>query len=505
VTVRRGRVGGGQAPCGGERRPAPGRVREACGVFAAIGVADAVGCTYRGLFAQQHRGQESAGIAAVKGGAIVSHLGMGLVSTVFRDGTHAHLPAASREALGHVRYSTTGRSVAQNAQPLVVRCSRGPLAVGHNGNLTNSPRLRRDLEATGSIFQGTADSEVILHMLARPSAEPSDLATHLVSVLGRLEGAYSLVLASPGTVYAARDPHGWRPLWLGRFPGGGHAVASETCGLVLAGATPVREVEPGELLVVTEREVHSRRIADATPAHCVFEHIYFARPDSIVFGDSVYAVRKALGAQLWVEQPCEVDVVCPIPDSGTPAALGYAAAAGVPFELGFVRSHYVGRTFIQPTRAGRAEGVSLKLAPVAAAVAGRRVAVVDDSIVRGTTARSRVRLLFACGAREVHLRISCPPIRHPCFFGVDFPDPKELIANRLDLEGIAAEIGATSVGYLSVDGLFRAIGRPAKRYCKACFTGRYPIEVPKELQKLVFEEGGPAASSVATRVREAGA
>jgi amidophosphoribosyltransferase len=328
---------------------------------------------------------------------------------------------------------------------MVVNCSRGELGVAHNGNLTNSHELRAELVRQGSIFQSTADSEVIVHLLARPS----DLSfeDHLIAALRRLEGAFSLLLLTTDGIIGARDPRGWRPLWLGDLDGS-PVFASETCALDIVGAKPVRELEPGEVVFVSAEGLRSARISEAPAAHCIFEHVYFARPDSIVFGDSVHEVRKSLGRELAREQPAEADVVVPIPDSGNAAALGFSEQSGIPFDHGFVRSHYVGRTFIKPSQAERQEGVSMKLAVVRRAVEGKRVVVVDDSIVRGNTARSRVRLLKRAGAREVHLRISCPPIRHPCFFGIDFPTGEELIANTHDLPGMRRELEATSLGYL---------------------------------------------------------
>jgi amidophosphoribosyltransferase len=476
--------------------------REACGLFGVFGHREAPRKTYYGLFALQHRGQESAGIASVAAdGTIRSHLGMGLVTEVFAE------PAAleglgSRVAIGHVRYSTTGGSVLCNAQPMVVRCARGPIGVAHNGNLTNVAELRRELERAGSIFQSSADSEAILHLYARPSELPFD--EHLLRVLRRIEGAFSLLFITPDAIVGARDPHGWRPLWLGRL-GDAHVLASETCALDLTGATRVREVEPGEMVIVTERGVESRRIAPATPAHCVFEHVYFARPDSVIFGDAVHEVRKRLGRRLAQEQPADADVVIPIPDSGNLAAIGYSEASGLPFDQGFVRSHYVGRTFLKPSQAERSEGVSMKLAVVRAAVEGRRVIVIDDSVVRGTTARSRVRLLREAGAREVHLRISCPPIRHPCFFGVDFPTEEELIANQLALNipAICRELEATSLGYLSLEGMLACVTRPAAHYCTACWSGSYPIRVPAGTGKFVLEppKVAPGSSASPLQVR----
>ncbi len=465
-------------------------VRESCGLFGVFGHPDAVRKTYYGLFALQHRGQESAGIAVVDPiGApqrIEKVVDMGLVTDVFTPERLRTLKGS--RAIGHNRYSTTGGSVLCNAQPMVVTCSRGDVGVAHNRNLTNSHELRRELVSKGSIFQSTADSEVIVHLLARPS--DLDFPEHLLAALRRLEGAYSLLFLTPDAVIGARDPHGWRPLWLGRL-GDAPCFASETCALEMAGAVPERELEPGEVVFATEAGVRSLRIARAPrQAHCIFEHVYFARPDSVVFGDSVHEVRRALGRELWREHPCEADVVIPIPDSGNAAALGFAEASRIPFDHGFVRSHYVGRTFIKPSQAERQEGVNMKLAVVRRAVDGKRVVVIDDSIVRGNTARSRVRLLRRAGAREVHLRVSCPPIKHPCFFGIDFPTGEELIANTHDHAGMERELEVTSLGYLSLEGMMRCVSRPAGSYCTACFSGEYPIPVPQaERGKLIHERG----------------
>ncbi len=469
--------------------------KEHCGLFGVSGHPNAARLSYYGLFALQHRGQESAGIAVAadgRGGPIRTHLGMGLVAEVFHDPAIMDRLRGTR-AIGHTRYSTTGGSVICNAQPMVVHCSRGWIGIAHNGNLTNSKKLRDELVRTGAIFQSTADSEVIVHLYARPSGlSPRD---HLLFTLGQLEGAFSLLFLSEDEVIGCRDPHGWRPLWIGKRDGA-TIFASETCALDLVGATPVREVEPGEAVFVRADggAIESVRYAAATPAQCIFEHIYFARPDSRIFGDSVHLVRKRLGRELARERPVEADIVVPIPDSGNSAAIGYSEESKIPLDQGFIRSHYVGRTFIEPSPAERKETVGLKLAVVRAAVEGKRVIVIDDSIVRGTTARSRVRTLRQAGAREVHLRISCPPIRFPCFFGIDFPTGEELIANRRDLSNPAdhrameEELEVTSLGYLSIEGMLRCVSRPASHYCTACFSGTYPVEVPLGTGKFVFHE-----------------
>jgi len=459
-----------------------------------MGDADAVRRTYLGLFALQHRGQESAGIACADAAhperGIDRRLDMGLVTEVFPPERLARLRGT--HAIGHVRYSTAGGSLICNAQPMVVNCARGELGVAHNGNLTNIAALRAELTARGSIFQSTADSEIIVHLIAQPST--LSFEEHLLAALRRLEGAFSLLFVTPDAVIAARDPLGFRPLWLGRVPqSGAPCFASETCALEIAGAEPVRELEPGEVVVADRGGLRSLRIEPprALAAHCIFEHVYFARPDSVVFGDPVNEVRKRLGAVLAAEHPVDADVVVPIPDSGNAAALGYASRSGIRYDHGFVRSHYVGRTFIKPSQEERQEGISLKLAVVRSAVEGKRVVVVDDSIVRGNTARSRVRLLKKAGATEVHLRVSCPPIKHPCFFGIDFPTPEELIANAHDLSGIARELEATSLGYLSLEGMLSCVSRPKESYCTACWSGRYPINVAGIRATAAAGETGP--------------
>ncbi len=457
--------------------------RESCGLFGVFGHPDAVRKTYYGLFALQHRGQESAGIVATDGCRLMDHLGMGLVAEVFDDATIRRLDGP--RAIGHVRYSTTGSSMICNAQPMLVKCARGEIAVAHNGNLTNSAALHLELEEKGSIFRSTADSEAILHLYAQPSE--LDEVEHLLWTLRRLEGAFSLLFLTPTAMIGVRDPHGWRPLWLGRL-GDAHVLASETCALDLVGAKALRELEPGEVVIVEERRMASVHIGPPTPSHCIFEHVYFARPDSAIFGDSVHEVRRRLGRQLARECPAPgADVVIPVPDSGILAAMGFADEAKLPLDQGFIRSHYVGRTFIQPTQTERVERVGMKLAVVRAAVEGKKVVVVDDSIVRGTTARSRVGSLRRAGAAEVHLRISCPPIRHPCFFGIDFPTGEELIANRKNHAEMQEELEVDSLGYLSLDGMLRAVGRPPGNYCTACFSGRYPIPVPATADKYVHE------------------
>lgn len=449
-----------------------------CGLFGVFGVPEAADLTYLGLFAQQHRGQESAGIAAARGGRLFFHKGMGLVGDVFTRESLAALRGTA--AIGHVRYSTTGASNAANAQPLVVESSRTMLAVAHNGNLVNSGALRRDLEQQGRffpIFHTTTDTEIILYLAAREA----DLRKGLKKALSAIQGAYSLLFLTPEALIAARDPHGFRPLALGRIPsraGAGPAwcVASETCAFDLVGAERVRDVEPGEILFIDAAGPKSQKLKPAPkPAHCFFEHVYFARPDSFVHGDLVWRIRRELGRRLAKEHPVKADLVTPVPDSGTGAALGFSEEAKIPFEMAFMRNHYVGRTFIQPRRDERASRVEIKLSVIPDVVKGRRVVVVDDSIIRGTTSLARIRSLRRAGAKEVHLRISCPPTRHPCYYGIDLPDPAELIAARLDVQGIRRELELDSLGYLSLEGMLAAGSKPPGHYCTACWSGRYPV------------------------------
>ena len=473
-------------------------MREACGLFGIAGVPDAALLTYYGLYALQHRGEESAGIVSTDGTGLVQHRGLGLVTDVFDGPTLGRL--RNPTAIGHVRYSTTGSPSVVNAQPLVVVYAGGPVAVAHNGNLTNAGVLRRELEALGSIFQTTCDSEVLLHLLARPGAPGED---PLVTALRRIEGAFSLLVLTPQGLVAARDPQGFRPLALGRL-GDVHCVASETCAFDLVGAEYVRDIEPGEVATLTpDGRVRSRSFVPPEAvrrAHCIFEHIYFARPDSLVFEGHVHAIRKALGRQLAREHPADADVVVPVPDSGNAAALGFADESRLPLDHGFIRNHYVGRTFIRPEASDRANRVEIKLNPVADVVRGRRLVVVDDSIVRGTTARSRVAQLRRAGAREIHLRITCPPHRFGCYYGIDFPARDQLVAATRSVEEIAEFLGVESLGYLSVEGMLEAAGRPPSEFCTACFTGEYPLAVPEPLDKHAHEGRGavrPASGRVA--------
>jgi amidophosphoribosyltransferase len=458
-----------------------------CGLFGVFGHPDAAHLAYMGLYALQHRGQESAGIAAADGIRIRLEKGMGLVNDVFTEGRLETL--VGDRAIGHVRYSTSGETVATNAQPYLIECHRGPIAVGHNGNLVNAAILRQELEAAGSIFQSTSDTEVILHLYARSHRERVEDA--IAASLYKVMGAFSLLFLTPEALVAARDPWGFRPLVLGRL-GEATVIASETCALDLIDAEYVRDVEPGEVLIVDAAGLRSFKPFPPEPtAHCVFEHVYFARPDSLVFGRTVLESRLQLGRQLAREAPVDADVVCPVPDSGMGAALGFSQESGLPFEWGLIRNHYVGRTFIQPRQGQRTAGVKIKLNPVRQVIEGRRVVLIDDSIVRGTTSQKIVRMVREAGAREVHLRISSPPTTGPCYYGIDTPLRSELIAASHEVEEIRRFVEADSLAYLSHEGLLAAADdAPGRRHCTACFSGRYPVAVtlPDESQLRLFEK-----------------
>jgi len=447
------------------------KFHDECGVCAVLGHPDASNLVYLGLYALQHRGQESAGIAAFDGRELRYKKAMGYVADIFDRTVLGELPGPV--ALGHVRYATAGNSTLANAQPVVAKTHRGQVALAHNGNLVNALRLRRELERQGAIFQSTSDSEVFLHLLARSRA--ATLEGALLEAVDAAVGAWSLAVLVDGRVFAARDPHGFRPLMLGRL-GEAWVVASETCAFDLIEARTVREVGPGEVVELSGEEPKVLRPAGPGPfAHCVFEHVYFARPDSTVFGEDVGPVRERLGERLAQEHPAVADIVVAVPDSGVPAALGYSRASGLPFVLGLVRNHYVGRTFIEPRQAIRHFGVKVKLNPVRSAVAGKRVVLVDDSIVRGTTSRKIVMMLKAAGAKEVHLRISSPPTTGPCFYGIDTPERRELIAANQSVEEIRAFVGADSIGYLSEAGMLACLRTPAPNFCTACFSGNYRV------------------------------
>jgi len=458
--------------------------REKCGVFGVFGHERAASVTYYGLYSLQHRGEESAGVVVSDGTDLRLHRKMGLVAQLDFAGLERLRGYA---AIGHVRYSTTGSSVLNNAQPLFATSSAGPLAVAHNGNLVNAAELRRDLESQGSIFQTTSDSEIIIHLLARPEYRES--ADGLERSLARLEGAFSFLILTPKALYAARDWFGIRPLSIGRL-GGAWVVSSESCAYDLIGAEFMRDVEPGEVVRIDESGISSSRIASPPPdrrAYCIFEHVYFARPDSRLFGRMVYTTRCRAGEILAREHPVEADLVVPVPDSGVFAALGYSHASGIPFHMGFIRNHYVGRTFILPDQSDRDFRVRIKLNVIRDIVKGKRVVVVDDSIIRGTTTRSRVNLLRKAGATEVHMRIACPPTRHACYYGIDFPDPATLIANRHEIPEIARIIDADSLGYLSLEGLLEAVGGDRKTFCTACFSGEYPVLPRTPFAKNILE------------------
>jgi amidophosphoribosyltransferase len=452
------------------------KFKDECGVFGIFGHPEAANMTYLGLYALQHRGQESGGIAASDGLQVRVSRAMGYVADVFDTETLAALPGTL--AVGHVRYSTAGTSQLLNAQPILIDCAHGQIAIGHNGNLINAQELRHELVRQGSIFQSSSDTEVVLHLYARSKATTVEDA--IVESVLQAQGAFSFVLLTRDKLIAVRDPHGFRPLALGRL-GDAIVVCSETCAMDLIGATYIRDVEPGEVLVISAQGMRSMKPFPPAPlAHCIFEHVYFARPDSYVFGKSVNEVRTNLGRILAIEQPVDADVVVPVPDSGVCAAMGYAEESGVPLRMGLIRNHYVGRTFIEPQSAIRHFGVRVKLNPVKSILDGRRVILIDDSIVRGTTSRKIVKMVRAAGAREVHVRISGPPTISPCFYGIDTPRRSELIAATHSLEEITKYLDADSVAYLSLEGLLSAVGEDRGSYCSSCYTGRYPVEFPRD-------------------------
>ena len=454
------------------------KFKDECGVFGIFGHPEASNLTYLGLYALQHRGQESAGIVAADGERMRVSRAMGHVAEAFNEQSLGQLPG--HLAIGHTRYSTAGESKIENAQPFLIDCAHGQIAVAHNGNLVNARELRDDLVHRGSIFQTGSDTEVVLHLYARSKAPSVEEA--LVESVAQLSGAFSLVLLTKNRLIAARDPHGFRPLALGRL-GEAWIVCSETCALDLIGATYLRDVEPGELVIISDGGLRSvKPFPDAPRAHCVFEHVYFARPDSYVFGASVNEVRTELGRQLAREAPADADVVVPIPDSGVCAAVGFAEESHLPLRMGLIRNHYVGRTFIQPQQSIRHFGVKVKLNPVRSILEGKRVVLLDDSIVRGTTSRKIVKMVKAAGASQVHLRISCPPTVSPCFYGVDTPSRTELIAASHTIEDIRKYVQADSLAYLSLDGLRRAVGPQAGSYCTSCYTGVYPVAFPRNEQ-----------------------
>jgi amidophosphoribosyltransferase len=469
------------------------KFRDECGVVAIYSHPEAETLAYLGLHALQHRGQESAGIVTSNGMALHIHKAMGLVADIFTEKKLAKLRGTL--AIGHTRYSTAGDSALLNAQPIMVQSNKGMVALAHNGNLTNAGEIRARMEAQGSIFQTSSDTEVIVHLIAQ--SREHTLPEAMADALRRVEGAFSLVMISPDRIFAARDPRGFRPLAMGRIAAQGDrhqdtfVFASETSAFDLIGATYEREVKPGELVIVGPEGVSSRFYAPAlAQSSCIFEHVYFSRPDSRVFGRPVQESREELGRQLAIEAPADADLVCPVPDSGVTAAMGYAAESGIPLRFGLIRNHYIGRTFIEPQQSVRDFGVRLKLNPVRSLLEGKRVVLIDDSIVRGTTSKKIVRMVRGAGATEVHLRISCPPTISPCFYGVDTPRKKELIAANNTVEEIRKYIGADSLSYLSLDGLKKACHDGEKTtYCTACYTGNYPTLIDvEETQPAVVEK-----------------
>jgi amidophosphoribosyltransferase len=455
-----------------------------CGVIGIFGHPEASKLAYLGLHALQHRGQESAGIVSSDGQHLHWVREMGHVGEIFTEERLRHLPGSS--AIGHVRYSTTGDSVSNNAQPLAVNYAHGSVSVAHNGNLVDAAEVRARLEAEGSIFQGTADTEIILHLLAR--SREVDLPSRIADALRSVHGAYSIAFLSESSMIAVRDPFGIRPLSLGRHKKNGWVVASETCAFDLIEAEYIRDIEPGEMLVVDRDGARSLRpfIAEE-PRRCVFEWVYFARPDSLIAGQSVSSARENMGRRLAIEHPVQADIVIPVPDSGTAAAIGYARESGIPFDQGLIRSHYVGRTFIEPSESIRHFGVKLKLSPVRDVLAGKRVVVVDDSIVRGTTSGKIIGMIRSAGAKEVHLRISSPPTVGPCHYGIDTPDRTKLIASSHTVDEVRRFVGADTLGYLSLEGLHASVTKVLTRHehrglCDACFSNRYPIPMPAPMR-----------------------
>ncbi len=461
------------------------RPKDECGVCGIFGHQDAARLTYFGLYALQHRGQESTGIVTSDGGRISQHKAMGLVPEVFTEdilkGLKGHL------SVGHVRYSTTGASHLLNAQPFTVSHKGGTLAVAHNGNLVNTKTLRDELEEQGAIFQTTMDTEVVIHLLVRNS--PKGLEAAITETFAKVKGAYSMLLMTTDQLVAIRDPAGFRPLCLGQLNNGAYIVASETCALDLVEAQYVRDIEPGEVLIIDKNGLKSLfPWPKQKHSFCIFEHVYFARPDSDIFGMNVYQSRKEMGKILASEYRLEADLVMPFPDSGNYAAIGYSQASGIPLEMGVIRNHYVGRTFIQPTQSMRDFGVRVKLNPVRSFLEGKRVVVIEDSIIRGTTGRSRIRSLRAVGVKEVHMLISCPPTRNPCYYGIDFPSNTELIAAEKTVEEIRAYLDLDSLYYLSLEGMIKATGVNSDSFCKACFDGKYPVPPDTTFNKLSLDK-----------------
>jgi amidophosphoribosyltransferase len=467
------------------------KFREECGVFGIYGHEEAARLTYLGLYALQHRGQESAGIVSSDGTRLYAERGMGHVSDIFKEDNLSRLIGNS--AIGHVRYSTAGKVSINEAQPFSVKCSFGQIALCHNGNLPDASESRLQLEREGAIFSSTSDTEVVLHRMARSRA--GNLIDAIIESLNQDEGAFSMLFGTPDRIIAVRDPRGFRPLCMGKL-NGATVFASETCAFDLIGAQYLRDVEPGELVIVDSGGVHSLHPFAAKPiSHCIFEHVYFSRPDSIVFGRSVNKSRHLLGRYLARECPADADIVVPVPDSGVAAAIGYAAESGLKFRFGLMRNHYIGRTFIEPRSQIRHFGVKIKLNPVRDLIEGRRVVLIDDSIVRGTTSQKIVKMMRDAGAREVHMRISCPPTIAPCYYGVDTPTREELIAAQHSIDEICKFLGADSLGYLSLKGLLEAVGDPNKsRFCTACYTGIYPTKLGANTQTMREREEEGALS-----------
>ena len=449
------------------------KFHDECGVVGVYGHLDAANLAYLGLYALQHRGQESAGIVASNNGSMHLEVGMGLVADVFSDSRLKKLPG--NIAIGHNRYSTTGGSRIKNAQPCLIEYAGGTMAMGHNGNLVNASEIREELGAAGAIFQSTNDSEVIVHLMAQ--SRRNSFVDRAVAALSQVKGAYSIVLMSENELIAARDPQGFRPLCLGKLDGA-YIVASESCVMDLLEAEFIREIEPGELILINQFGMKSFHPFPKTATkQCVFEHIYFSRPDSYLFGQSVYSVRKLMGRALAREKPVEADVVVPVPDSGVISAMGYSEESGIPFQMGLIRNHYVGRTFIEPQSQIRNFGVKIKLNAVKPVIEGKRVIIIDDSIVRGTTSKKIVRMLREVGAKEVHVRISSPPTTHSCFYGIDTPTKGELIASNMDIDQTREYLGADSLHYITLEKMLEIFGEQKDDFCAACFDGRYPVDV----------------------------
>lgn len=473
----------GHSDVGDDSDPSQGpmdgdRLHDECGVFGVFGHPDAATLTYLGLYALQHRGQEGAGIVVSDGGQLRGHRGVGLVSDVFKP--HRLKPLQGDLAIGHVRYSTFGTSVLKNVQPLMRDYKKGAIALGHNGNLTNAGQLREELESEGRIFQSTTDTEVIIHLIAKSQYE--NFSESIVDALTNVIGAYSILATNGEEIVAVRDPHGFRPLWMGRLAGA-YIFASESCALDIIDAEPIREIEPGEVVIVTRNGVQSSKpFPPVRPTPCIFEFVYVARPDSVIFGRSVDEVRKQLGRNLAKELPVDADLVMSVPDSSNQVALGYSHESGIPFDMGFIRNHYVGRTFIEPDQQIRDFGVKIKLNPARTAVEGKRIVLVDDSIVRGTTSKKIVKMLRKCGVKEIHFRISCPPIINSCYYGIDTPERSKLIASNMSVEKMREFLQVDSLAFQTIEGMVEATGMPNPQFCLACFNNDYPTPTPEEFK-----------------------